>query len=259
MGNLGSIDPNNHSGATVAGKPGRGEEATGLFGRRTWWADALYRRRAWVAALFAIGELIALLWLCNIGPRRVEQANPVSLPVSLLAEKPATSVDPSPTLPPESRMREPRRSVPVERRREPAAPSVAASAAIPPSSSMVPATPVVAAPVTAPSNRALEPVPDRESAYIAQVRARLEASKRYPTGREVSQERPAGNVHLWFVLRRDGSLVEVGIERSSGSLLLDQAALSSVRRATFPPFGESLWPERSQSRFAVVLQFHPLQ
>ena len=60
-----------------------------------------------------------------------------------------------------------------------------------------------------------------ENNYIASVRATLNANKRYPTGREASLQRPSGKVKVWFVLLRNGSLQEAGIDESSNSIILD--------------------------------------
>jgi protein TonB len=97
-----------------------------------------------------------------------------------------------------------------------------------------------------------------ENNYIASVRAILNANKRYPTGREASLQRPAGKVKLWFVLTRNGSLQEAGIDESSNSIILDNAALSTVRRTTYTPWPDGSWPSQSQHKFTVTLDFVPL-
>ncbi|MFA6972434.1 MAG: TonB family protein [Gallionella sp.] len=96
-----------------------------------------------------------------------------------------------------------------------------------------------------------------ESAYAASVRAHLQAVKRYPTGREASLQRPAGTSLIWFVVRRNGELAEAGIEASSGSMLLDNAALATVRRSNYPVFSDEAWPGKAQQRFTVELNFVP--
>nr|WP_274377037.1 TonB family protein [Collimonas fungivorans] len=81
--------------------------------------------------------------------------------------------------------------------------------------------------------------------------------KRYPSGREASQLRPEGTVKIWFVLRRDGSLADSGIEQSSNSTLLDEAARKTVGRATFIGFPEPFMADQETHRFSVDLQFRP--
>lgn len=112
------------------------------------------------------------------------------------------------------------------------------------------AEPIKAAPVH--SNAEIE------SSYIATVRAQLNASKRYPTGREASLQRPSGTAVVWFVLNRHGALMDAGIEDSSNAILLDNAALSTVRRTSFNAWPEGSWPGQTQHRFNVTLDFVPV-
>jgi len=97
-----------------------------------------------------------------------------------------------------------------------------------------------------------------ENNYIVSVRATLNANKRYPTGREASLQRPSGKVKLWFVLARNGALQDAGIDESSNSIILDNAALSTLRRTTYAPWPEGTWDSQSQHKFTVTLDFVPL-
>jgi protein TonB len=97
-----------------------------------------------------------------------------------------------------------------------------------------------------------------ENNYIVSVRAILNANKRYPTGREASLQRPSGKVKLWFVLARNGALQDAGIDESSNSIILDNAALSTLRRTTYAPWPEGSWTSQSQHKFTVTLDFVPL-
>jgi protein TonB len=97
-----------------------------------------------------------------------------------------------------------------------------------------------------------------ENNYIVSVRATLNANKRYPTGREASLQRPSGKVKLWFVLARSGALQDAGIDESSNSIILDNAALSTLRRTTYAPWPEGSWASQSQHKFTVTLDFVPL-
>ena len=96
-----------------------------------------------------------------------------------------------------------------------------------------------------------------ENNYIVSVRATLNANKRYPTGREASLQRPSGKVKLWFVLARNGALQDAGIDESSNSIILDNAALSTLRRTTYAPWPEGTWASQSQHKFTVTLDFVP--
>jgi protein TonB len=86
----------------------------------------------------------------------------------------------------------------------------------------------------------------------------LNSNKRYPTGREASLQRPSGKVKLWFVLNRNGLLQEAGIDESSNSIILDNAALATVRRTSYLAWPEGSWPALSQHKFTVTLDFFPL-
>jgi protein TonB len=107
-------------------------------------------------------------------------------------------------------------------------------------------------PAQKPSNSAAA-----EAEYATRLRALLNASKRYPTGRQASQQRPQGTVKLWFTLNRAGNLLEAGVLEPADSNLLNDAALATVRRAAYPPFGPELWPGQQQHRFTVDIDFLP--
>ena len=134
---------------------------------------------------------------------------------------------------------------------------VAQTAPLAPSAPLAPvaqATPEIPKPV-APQ---VLPSLSLENNYIASVRTTLNANKRYPTGREASLQRPAGKVKIAFVLARNGSLVEASVEESSNSIILDNAALATVRRTNYAPWPDGTWPLQSQHKFTVSLDFVPL-
>jgi protein TonB len=135
---------------------------------------------------------------------------------------------------------------------EVAAPPAAPKAVTAPAPAPVaPPTPEPAPPAVKPNNASIE------AGYISKLRAHLNSIKRYPTGREASQQRPQGKVKVWFVLNRDGALVEQGIEESSNSMLLDEAARKTINRATFSAFPESSWAGEANHRFSAELEFIP--
>jgi protein TonB len=109
------------------------------------------------------------------------------------------------------------------------------------------------APVVAPTPVA----PSLEGEYIAKLRATIDGAKRYPTGRQASQQRPQGSVKLWFVLNRAGALVDLGVFPGDASFLLEDAAKAAVRRSSFPPFPASAWPSDEQHKFTTELNFVP--
>jgi protein TonB len=74
------------------------------------------------------------------------------------------------------------------------------------------------------------PVPvDPCPAAAARVRRRIDAEKRYPP---LARRRGVvGSVDVAFETGLDGALRSATVRRSSGSALLDEAALDAVRRA----------------------------
>ena len=147
---------------------------------------------------------------------------------------------------------------PTEVRKEAATPE-APRAVAPPPATPAPAPTANPAPVVTETPKPQAPATaNLESNYIASVRATLNANKRYPTGREASLQRPAGKVKVWFVLMRNGALQEAGIEESSNSIILDNAALATVRRTSYSPWPEGSWSSEAQHKFTVTLDFVPL-
>lgn len=143
---------------------------------------------------------------------------------------------------------------------EVAAPPVEAQPSAIPSVSVSPPSPVQAAQPPASLPPPTPPTSGREAeaAYVGKVRAYLQSIKRYPTGREASLQRPTGMAVIWFTVRRSGELLEAGIEASSGSMLLDNAALATVRRGAYPVFPDDAWAGKAQQRFVVELDFVPI-
>ncbi len=118
-----------------------------------------------------------------------------------------------------------------------------------------PAAPMVTTPPAPPPEPPKPASATLEADFIARVRSLLNAAKRYPTGREASMQRPQGKARVWFTLTRNGSLVDSGVQDSSNSLLLDGAALATVRRAAFSAFPPEAWPGQEQHRFSADLEF----
>jgi protein TonB len=90
------------------------------------------------------------------------------------------------------------------------------------------------------------------SNYPGTVYAKLRRSLRYPS--EARRKRIRGEVHVRFTVSRSGGVGSVGVARSSGSPLLDNAALETVRRAApFPEIPPAAG--RSSWSFTVPLAF----
>ena len=138
------------------------------------------------------------------------------------------------------------------------APILAPAAAPPPAKDIpVPQVATPAALVAAPVDAGKAQVASLEGEYVGKVRAMLNTTKRYPTGRQASQTRPQGRVKVWFTLSRQGALLDAGMLESSNNNLLDDAALATVRRGSYPPFPNDTWPGQEQHKFSAEIEFKP--
>lgn len=227
-----------------------------------------YQNRDLIAALPSVGLVMFLLigGVREVRSLKPKYDEPVKLEILDVAEVPAPPPPEPPRLPPVKPVTpQPPQVQPPPVKAAPQQPSPQSS--LPSATPAAPAMPAapVAAPVaeSAPPRQAeappAPPAPKAnvEAEFVARIRAYLNSVKRYPTGREASLARPEGSVRIWFVLRRDGSLVEMGIEESSNSGLLDEAARKSVSRGSFPAFPEQFKPGEQQHKFVVDLQFKP--
>lgn len=74
---------------------------------------------------------------------------------------------------------------------------------------------------------------------LAEIRHRIEAAKRFPL--LARRLKMAGTSELVFQLKPDGSIASLDISRTSGTKILDKAALETIRRAApFPYYSEPL-------------------
>lgn len=95
-----------------------------------------------------------------------------------------------------------------------------------------------------------------EARYLQTVRSAVEQQKRYPTGREASLERPEGNVEVWLEVDRSGRVIDAGVLSKSKSMLLNRAALSSLKNIKqVEPFPADAFAGESQKRFVATLNY----
>lgn len=79
--------------------------------------------------------------------------------------------------------------------------------------------------------------------YLQEVKRRIESFKRYPL--RAREEEKEGITHLRFTILRNGQVSELELVSSSGYRILDQEALSLIKRASpFSPFPENIKRER---------------
>jgi protein TonB len=235
--------------------------------------EALYRGRDWVASLPSLIVVLALFLLSaqTMVPPRQERVLP-PMEISLGAPpQPAPEPEPPKVVEPPKAVEPPRPQ--VQQARPQAIPQQAAPVPVTATPAIsepatVPAAPAAPARVAETAPAAIEAPPsapaapraqNMENSFIARVRAYLESVKRYPTGREASTLRPRGKTRVWFVLTRGGEATEAGVDDSSGSILLDNAALATVRRGRFPAFPDDAWPGKASHRFTAELDFVPAE
>lgn len=113
----------------------------------------------------------------------------------------------------------------------------------------------VTAPPTPPPTGAQRATP--EEIYSAGLRAYMNGIKRYPTSREARQLRPQGTVRVWISIDRAGQLLDAGVDGSSGSLLIDNEALRTVRNGHFPPVPAEAYAGLNAIRFVIPIEYLP--
>ncbi|NQY27450.1 MAG: energy transducer TonB [Piscirickettsiaceae bacterium] len=91
-----------------------------------------------------------------------------------------------------------------------------------------------------------------KQSYFSIIAARLTKHKRYPSqARRRNQE---GVVTLFFIVNRDGKVLESRISRSSGYKKLDDAVLRMLRKAApFPSFSDDM--EQAQLSINIPIEF----
>ncbi|MBW1923113.1 MAG: energy transducer TonB [Deltaproteobacteria bacterium] len=89
-----------------------------------------------------------------------------------------------------------------------------------------PAPPPAAVPAPPSSERA----PKDAAAYLEEVRRKIQGMRQYP--RAAVRRRIEGRAVVRFVIGLDGNVRDLSIQESSGSGMLDRAALEAVRRAS---------------------------
>lgn len=198
--------------------------------------------------------------------RMLEEAPPAPPP-----PKPLPAPTPAPKLqapslqptPPKPAVKEPARTSPnLTPNLAPSAPSpTPASAPISTTAPAVSSAPALPAKEAAPAKPVEAPPPAPKPAaqisdgYIAKLRAYVQGRKRYPTGREASLAKPTGTVRAWLLLNRQGEMQDVGVERSSDSIILDSEALKLLRSGHYPAFPDEAFPGQGTHKFYFDLDY----
>jgi protein TonB len=97
--------------------------------------------------------------------------------------------------------------------------------------------------------------PDLEAQYAAGLRANIDQRTRPPDSAAYRLRRPSGEVRVGFVLIRSGELKAVHVLRSSGSPVLDDAAVAIVSTGRYPPMSANLFAGENEHTFSVTIEF----
>ncbi len=234
----------------------------------------LYRQREPVAlgTSFALLAAAVLLWQFSPGLSQALEAPPAETVVQLddaLPEPPPAP--PPPVARPPLPQPEPVAQTPVARAPAPqptpqpaAQPDSAQPEAVPVAPPPPPVANAAQAAVQTPPPPSPTPVPAVDHAaqarqasagYVGQLRAYLNSIKRYPNSREARQLRPTGVVKAWLELDRSGQVLDVGIEASAGTALLDNEALRTLRTGRYPAFPPEAFAGEARHRFVVPLEY----
>jgi len=229
--------------------------------------DWLYRRRDPAAAGTTL-VLIAFTWAAwRALPHGVAPPPPMQETVVHMEELPPEP--PAPPSPPPPPLTPPTPTPPVPAPAVPrpvAAPSPVAPAepTLSPAAPAAPApTPVAApAPPAPPPPAPVPPAPappapshSADDGYLGELRGYLNGIKRYPNSREARQLKPQGTVRVWIELDRAGQVLGTGIHTGSGSLILDNEALRTVRNGRYPAFPAEAFTGQSFHRFVVPIEY----
>ncbi|CAN5320108.1 hypothetical protein BH09PSE6_BH09PSE6_23350 [soil metagenome] len=92
-------------------------------------------------------------------------------------------------------------------------------------------------------------------AYTNRLREYVQSIQRNPSGREARLQRPTGIVRVWMDVTRAGELIEAGIDKPSGSMILDSEAMRTVRQGRYPAFPEEAFAGQPHHRFVISMEY----
>ncbi|MHB1333190.1 MAG: energy transducer TonB [Sulfuriferula sp.] len=242
------------------------------------YSNILFFQREWVARGLAIVGLFLLVVSQQAFHLESPLPKPPALPMRIsLAAPPVLVPVPPPVLPqppvePEPAPPKPTPkpkpipkptpakpiAKPVPAKPVPAPAQIAAPVAVPdpapptPPAPLTPVTPPAPKPAPAPPPAPVSN-PGHEASYVQQIRRQIEQHKVYPAlARKLDM---SGTVEVSYVVNRQGKLIDVEIAATSGSEILDKAALQAVRAAIFPPMPEDTWRGETQKQFKTKLVY----
>jgi protein TonB len=211
-------------------------------------------------ALLLTIALSAVWWVVQAEWRRdtsrpIVAASQPSIEVTLRQDLPQTPAPPAelpPPIPPKEQVHRVVRRTAVAAAPAPAEPVPAPTATepVPDGGAVVAAASPPASSMPAPAAR-----PDLEAQYAAGLRANIDQRTRPPDSAAYRMRRPSGEVRVGFVLIRSGEVKAVHVMRSSGSLILDAAAVAIVSTGRYPPMSANLFAGEGEHTFSVTIEF----
>jgi len=93
---------------------------------------------------------------------------------------------------------------------------------------------------------------EAEQRYEQTISQRFESNKIYP--QEAKQQGIEGKAIVWILISREGRIIDSAIQRSSGSAIIDKAAINMVRTSSLPPVPDD-YPKGTQFEFFIPVSF----
>jgi protein TonB len=138
----------------------------------------------------------------------------------------------------------------------PAAVPVSEAAALPLEQQAMPEdASLVASDAPATAQQAANVRPDIDAQYAAQLRADIDRRTHPPDTAQYRLHRPSGEVHIRFVVMRNGAQKNSTLVRSSGSPILDEAALMIVTSGHYAPMPAAAFVGEQEHAFIVTIEF----
>ncbi len=97
--------------------------------------------------------------------------------------------------------------------------------------------------------------PDLEAQYAGGLRADIDRRTRPPDSAQYRLRRPSGEVRVSFIVLRNGTTKDTRVLHSSGSSILDDAAVAIVSSGHYPPMSAELFPGEGEHSFTVTIEF----
>jgi protein TonB len=196
------------------------------------WRTRLFGMSGTVGVFAVVAACALFTW------HTVYAVPPVSEPLVMTLQPLAAPPEPVEEVPEGPRQVERKEQIPKEAQERPEPPEIVIPrpatltlSAVQPVEEVKAADPVpeTTAPTSMPAPPARQTASDQKASWEAQLLAHLEKYRRYPAMARARREE--GIAYVTFRMNRAGSVLSAEIVRSSGSSLLDRAALDTLKRA----------------------------